>query len=157
MFRIAHMFDFSGSLKNCSADIKNSKSATEIDQLFRRAIHKTVHGSIIKKKNEVGQLENCKLNIAKVGFMTRLEQIDFQLLGVTQSLKILTAFDNLLMFPQSARQMKTIKKRRQTNSTLRQFEIFDLYKLRKVDKCLPVCDFDELKCRRGAFINPLAR
>lgn len=45
--------------------------------------------------------------------MTRLEkieQIDFRLLGVTQSLKILTAFDNLLMFPQSARQMKTIKK-----------------------------------------------
>lgn len=46
--------------------------------------------------------------------MTRLEQIeqiDFRLLGVTQSLKILTAFDNLLMFPQSARQMKTIKKK----------------------------------------------
>lgn len=92
--------------------------------------------------------------------MTRLEkieQIDFRLLGVTQSLKILTAFDNLLMFPQSARQMKTIKKRRRKNSTLRQFEIFDLYKLRKVDKCLPVCDFDEFECRRGAFINPLAR
>lgn len=73
--------------------------------------------------------------------MTRLEkieQIDFRLLGVTESLKILTAFDNLLMFPQSARQMKTIKKRRRKNSTLRQFEIFDLYKLRKVDKCLPV-------------------
>lgn len=42
--------------------------------------------------------------------MTRAsKQIDFRLLGVTQSLKILTAFDNLLMFPQSARQMTTIK------------------------------------------------
>lgn len=60
MFRIAHMFDFSGSLKNCSADIKNSNSAAEIDQLFSRAIHKTVHGSIMKK-NEVWQLKNGKL------------------------------------------------------------------------------------------------
>lgn len=124
MFRIAHMFDFSGSLKNCSADIKNSNSAAEIDQLFSRAIHKTVHGSIMKKKRSLATRKWQTENIARVGYMTRLEQIDFRLLGVTQSLKILTAFDNLLMFPQSARQMKTIKKRRQTTfnvATVRNF------------------------------------
>lgn len=50
VYRIAHMFDFSEFLKNCSADTKNSKTATEIDQLFDRVIHKTVHGNIIDKK-----------------------------------------------------------------------------------------------------------
>lgn len=38
--------------------------------------------------------------------------------------------------------------------TLRQFEIFDLYKLRKVDKCLPGCDFARVRVAAAPSSTP---
>lgn len=66
-----------------------------------------------------------KLNF-KLQSIDRLEQIDFRLLAVTQSLKILTDFDNLLM----------LHKTRGKTQTIEQKPTVDLYKLQKVDKCL---------------------
>lgn len=107
-------------------------------------------------------MENWKLCV----YMTRAsKQIDFRLLGVTQSLKILTAFDNLLMFPQSARQMTTIKTKMKMKkktvrikiccnvATVRNFWPVQIAKSGQM--------FARLRFRAissgGAFINPLAR
>lgn len=93
------------------------------------------------------RIENCKNPYE----MLWLERIDFRLLGVTRSLKILTAFDNLLMLPQSARQITIIEQKKKS----RQFEVFDLYKLQKSGQMFARLRFSSGGCARqprGAII-----